>query len=292
MKTRRLTPILVLTLLLLSAFPVNASSKDPVSITIEKVEIQPNDTASVSLYINGEYNATALTLFVDFDPSVISLEGSILHGEVWIEIQNAGGMIQVSTNNPGQIGFMAIVFSGDFSSSGTLFTMNFTLASEVPPETSIPIQLTVQQFTFDELSGNVINIPFVATDGAIIVLGTSLVMVSFIDGIDGTIILTVYVDPGSTVEPPDPPQHQWYLFDHWEGDMENVTDDTIITAVYKMLGDVNGNESIDMSDALLTLRYSMRLIPELDELIADIDQNGTVNITDALIMLRRAMGLI
>ena len=59
-----------------------------------------------------------------------------------------------------------------------------------------------------------------------------------------------------------------------------------------MLGDVNGNESIDMSDALLTLRYSMRLIPELDELIADIDQNGTVNITDALIMLRRAMGLI
>lgn len=59
-------------------------------------------------------------------------------------------------------------------------------------------------------------------------------------------------------------------------------------------GDANGSGSVDVTDALLALRYSMGLIDAAQIIIpaADMDEDGTVTVTDALIILRRAMGLL
>lgn len=58
-------------------------------------------------------------------------------------------------------------------------------------------------------------------------------------------------------------------------------------------GDVDQNGSVEVYDALITLRYAMS-IGELDEtqlLAADVDGSGTVDIADALIILRMSMGI-
>ncbi len=60
------------------------------------------------------------------------------------------------------------------------------------------------------------------------------------------------------------------------------------------LGDVNGNGTVEVGDAILALRSAMN-ITELDEtqqLAADVNENGSVEVTDAISILRFAMGLI
>lgn len=61
-----------------------------------------------------------------------------------------------------------------------------------------------------------------------------------------------------------------------------------------MLGDVDGNGSVDTTDALYALRCALGLV-DLDPtalLRADVDMNGSVDTTDALYILRYALGLI
>lgn len=58
-------------------------------------------------------------------------------------------------------------------------------------------------------------------------------------------------------------------------------------------GDANSDGTVDVSDALLVLRYAMSLIPasSLDVNNCDVDSSGAVDVNDALIILRRAMSL-
>ncbi len=58
-------------------------------------------------------------------------------------------------------------------------------------------------------------------------------------------------------------------------------------------GDVNGDNTVDVTDALMTLRYAMSLIDALpNAAAADVNNDGTVDLTDALQILRAAMGII
>ena len=61
-----------------------------------------------------------------------------------------------------------------------------------------------------------------------------------------------------------------------------------------LLGDVDFDGDVDITDALLTMRYAMGIITFTPEqlAVADMDGNGSVNITDALLIMRTAMGLI
>ena len=58
-------------------------------------------------------------------------------------------------------------------------------------------------------------------------------------------------------------------------------------------GDVNGDGSITVVDALIVLRASLSLVELTDEQaeFADINGDGFVNITDALVILRISMGV-
>gem|GEM_PF-1991319 len=59
-------------------------------------------------------------------------------------------------------------------------------------------------------------------------------------------------------------------------------------------GDVDGNGSVNVTDAVLALRHAMGLITLTGEQLArgDVDGNGTVNVTDAVTIMRKAMGII
>lgn len=59
-------------------------------------------------------------------------------------------------------------------------------------------------------------------------------------------------------------------------------------------GDANGDGDLDVTDALIALRYSMGLLLLGEEALSacDVDHDGSVAVTDALMILRRAMGII
>lgn len=60
-----------------------------------------------------------------------------------------------------------------------------------------------------------------------------------------------------------------------------------------MLGDVDGNGSVQPVDALVALRMAMEIIPSPDDLTAaDVNRNGKVDANDALLILRYSMGII
>ena len=113
--------------------------------------------------------------------------------------------------------------------------------------------------------------------------------VTLIDGWNGDPIAVLYVAHGQDAILPDAPEHAGYIFDRWDGDPTNVTEDRTITACYWMIGDVNHDGDITTYDALLIMRYALGLETEGNELIMDFDGNGCVDSLDALLVLRRSI---
>ncbi len=60
-------------------------------------------------------------------------------------------------------------------------------------------------------------------------------------------------------------------------------------AVYK--GDVNNDGTINSTDALIVLKYSVGSIETIDKAVADMNNDGNINSTDALKILRISVGL-
>ena len=113
--------------------------------------------------------------------------------------------------------------------------------------------------------------------------------VTLIDGSNGDPIAVLYVAHGQDAILPDAPEHAGYIFDRWDGDPTNVTEDRTITACYWMIGDVNHDGEITTYDALLIMRYALGVETDGNELIMDFDGNGCVDSLDALLVLRRSI---
>lgn len=114
--------------------------------------------------------------------------------------------------------------------------------------------------------------------------------VTLIDGLNGDPIAVLYVAHGQDATLPDAPEHAGYIFDRWDGDPTNVTEDRTITACYWMIGDVNHDGEITTYDALLIMRYALGLETEGNELIMDFNGDRCVDSLDALLVLRRSIG--
>ena len=61
-----------------------------------------------------------------------------------------------------------------------------------------------------------------------------------------------------------------------------------------LLGDVDGNGTVTVSDAIMALRCAMGIMTLTSEqrARADMDGNGTISVSDAIMILRKAMGLL
>lgn len=113
--------------------------------------------------------------------------------------------------------------------------------------------------------------------------------VTLIDGWNGDPIAVLYVAHGQDAILPDAPEHAGYIFDRWDGDPTNVTEDRTITACYWMIGDVNHDGEITTYDALLIMRYALGVETEGNELIMDFNGDRCVDSLDALLVLRRSI---
>ena len=58
-----------------------------------------------------------------------------------------------------------------------------------------------------------------------------------------------------------------------------------------LMGDVDGNGSVNANDALALMRYALGLVTDIDLAAADVNGDGAVNANDALLIMRYALGL-
>lgn len=122
--------------------------------------------------------------------------------------------------------------------------------------------------------------------------------VTIIDGFDNSILRTLNVPDGYYVELPETPIHLGYVFDHWEGQIEDITSDGTVTAIYVprgeggMMGDVDGDGVISLVDATNVMRHALNLT-NLGSYAqyADMDGDGSITVADSVMVMRRALGI-
>lgn len=103
-------------------------------------------------------------------------------------------------------------------------------------------------------------------------------------------------DAVSAAGAPEPAGSGCY-FSHWEGlPVLMPAGDVTVLAVFVpvSLGDVDGQGGINVSDALLTLRYIAGLsqLAPWQIAVTDVDRNERINVGDAILILRYIVGLI
>lgn len=128
------------------------------------------------------------------------------------------------------------------------------------------------------------------------VFAKQLYRVTFVDGLTGDIISYADVPFMEDAILPEAPAHPGYSFAGWNGSYTAVTANSIVVAYYTPAqsgtpGDVDGNGSIEITDALLVLRWSMGIIELSDAqlLLADMNGDNAVDVSDALMIMRASL---
>ncbi|MCH5279780.1 MAG: InlB B-repeat-containing protein, partial [Christensenellaceae bacterium] len=129
--------------------------------------------------------------------------------------------------------------------------------------------------------------------------------VRFYDGVNGNLINVQQVEYGQAATPPAHPEHEGYTFMGWDVDINCITENTDVHGICvpdseleptpepgddPIPGDVNGNGTLEVADAVEIARAALGL-QQIDEAIADFDGNGRVEVADATLVIRAALGL-
>ena len=137
---------------------------------------------------------------------------------------------------------------------------------------------------------------FIMPDDDIVMtaLYTNLYSVVFRD-YDDTVLSEQKVMHGEAAKAPENPVREGYRFTGWDRDFECVTEDMTVKALYEeiiLIGDVNGNGSINTADATMILKASACLITltEKQKIAADVNGNGMVNTADVTAILKYVVG--
>ena len=124
---------------------------------------------NVDLTINGEYEANGMNIWVQYDAENLTLN-NVENGEIMNAIGNLGGMnILDFTSIPGSVRLGSMLPTDPVSGSGTIFTMNFTVAEGLADGTELPIEILVKEFFNMPVGGENTPIAFFAENGSIVV---------------------------------------------------------------------------------------------------------------------------
>ena len=70
-----------------------------------------------------------------------------------------------------------------------------------------------------------------------------------------------------------------------------ATDLVTIEYNYKQ-GDVNGDDEVDLSDAIMVTYYSLHEVPSnFNEAVADMNGDGEIDLSDAIIIIYKSLGV-
>lgn len=118
--------------------------------------------------------------------------------------------------------------------------------------------------------------------------------VTFIDPVTNEQVERELIYHGFYAVMPPLPVHQGYDFTAWPIEGQRIYSDMTVTAGDGsgiLMGDANGNGTVDMTDALTVLRFAMGSLGNsyINLAASDFNGDGTVDINDALAIMRAAM---
>lgn len=142
---------------------------EPVVFSIGSVEAEPGEIVELPVTLQGDYSANVIHLFVNYDPSILTLEDAPVAGSLWTAIQNKDGTIVTNTETPGQVGFIALLPSDTLTEEGTLFTLRFRISANAEPGSATSVMLDVVQFSMDDMLGNSNAIEYESVNGTVTV---------------------------------------------------------------------------------------------------------------------------
>ena len=241
--------ILALTVIPVSAVPDTVvPERSAVTFTVDTVTAKADQDVEVSLTLEGEYEANALTVFIEFDNTRLSVK-SIALGEVankykendGILIHNvseAEGSNDLAANIDGRVGITGILPEGSVTETGTVFTVVFHTAEGLENDAEIPLTLDVQVFTNLDLNSVSHPVEHETTDGKITIDNREMFTITWKNW-NGDVLKTEEVEKGLlpeyTGETPTKPQDDQYSyeFDGWDPEIVPVSADAVYTAKFK-----------------------------------------------------------
>ena len=146
--------------------PTTPPNPNAVHFSVGEVNAIPGSDVSVDFSINGEFEASGLTVYISYDADKLTLNG-ITKGQVWYDLIDLEANVMSNTAAAGSVRFMAISPSAYFTTSGTILTMSFHVKDEVELGTDVPITIDVREFFVSPVGGTDTPIPFVTDNGVI-----------------------------------------------------------------------------------------------------------------------------
>ncbi len=222
-----------------------------------------------------EYDADALT-FIGYENSV---------EDAYIVVNDTvAGSLNIAVVNP------------NANYMGECMTLEFAVAEEAEGEYALDLTVGDGAAIVNEVTISVPAEEIEAAGGSIAVASGYTVTFNYM--VDGEWVSESQpvVAGGAAIAPEALSQaHEitQYLFLGWDADFSAVYSDMEITAQYGLLGDVDLDESLTITDAMLIMRNIINLetFGGVQPLLADVDRSGDVSVADALYLIRLITGL-
>ena len=260
--------------------PVNAIY----SIEVGNVNGRPGESVVVPVRAN---NLAAAVISVEYDPEVLTYAG-------YTNLAPEGSMMIVNDSTPGMLAIAVANTSGNYY--GEFMTLNFKAAEDASEITELALTVNSASVIVGGASTDVDVSDIEAINGSVD-FSTPIYTVTFIDGYTGEVIYIDEVHEGEAATAPEVSGHDAepfpYIFIGWDKEFSAVMEDMTVTANFALLGDVNFDGEVNITDALIIARQQVGY-DELDEaamIVADVNGDGIVNITDILLLMRVLVGL-
>ena len=260
---------------------------DEPTIIVDSVTANPGETVTVNVSLANNPGIVSMSLTMAFDPMlelVAVNDTGLLPGKVH----------SPTLGNPYTLFWANDTALENYVVNGSLVELTFKLSENAEPGT-YPITITYDLDNYDIYNCDVELVEFAVVNGGVTYQPDEPIThtVTFVDPITGEVIAEATVNHGEAAEAPEAPAHEWYTFTGWDADFSEVTEDITVTAQYTELGDMNGDGTVDISDALAYMRWLIGADEiACDEAEADFNGDGSTDLMDALLLMRHVLGTI
>ena len=171
--TKRILSILVAVLMVMAIIPVSALAAnadgyadiEPVVFSVSTVEnAHVGDQIEIIVSINGDYASHGIEMNINYDPACLSFV-SIAPGEILLNRPIDSMPVISGTSVPGSVKTNLICPSDPFTGSGVWATITFEVLEGCVDGT--PVSLSVNRFFNWPLNGELVDIPYTVTNGAV-----------------------------------------------------------------------------------------------------------------------------
>ena len=258
----------------------------PGDYTIEAgtVEANPGSTVRVPVTVNG-LAAAAFELSYDADMfTYVGYTNPVAEAFVTVNDLVAGeltiAMMNYEANYEGEAIILEFAVAGDCEDG----------------EYAIPVEVISAAAIIDGATTGIDASEVDAIAGAINVVNGYTVTFMY----NGEIIAEVTVPVGGAAEAPEMDRYiydeesgYYHVFCGWDKDFSSVYENMTVNAIYGILGDVNNDGTVNITDATMLMRgvVGMEALSELQEILADVNCDGSVGISDATLIARFVTGL-